>query len=121
MHTRRSSIPVQTTQSSDQPSTPTGKIPAHNTFLYSLSQTLFPQTLPTEMPPPKYNPSSYTPKKPKSVDPSIKAFLKSKKSFEVTRAKERNFQRACCTNDDDLSGIFSKMSVKENNLTKKKK
>jgi hypothetical protein len=73
------------------------------------------------MPPPKYNPSSYTPKTTsKPVDPSIKAFLKSKKSFGVTRAKERNFQRACCTTDDDLSGIFSKVSVNDSNPTKKK-
>jgi hypothetical protein len=63
---------------------------------------------------PKYNLSSSTPKtKPKPVDPSLKAFLKSKKSFENIRAKERAFQRACCTRDgtDNLADCFGKMSM----------
>jgi hypothetical protein len=73
------------------------------------------------MPPPKYNPSSYTPKKPKPNNSSIDAFQKGNKKYGTERAKERNFQRACCTNDDDLSGMFSKMSFNENNATKEKK
>jgi hypothetical protein len=63
------------------------------------------------MPLPKYNPSSYTPKKPKSNNPSLDAFKKSNNQFVAARAKERDFQRACCTKDDDLSGMFSKMTM----------
>jgi hypothetical protein len=63
------------------------------------------------MPPPKYNPSSYTPKKPKPNNSSIDAFKKSNNQFVAARAKERDFQRACCTKDDDLAGMFSKMSM----------
>jgi hypothetical protein len=73
------------------------------------------------MPPPKYNPSSYTAKKPKRPDPTLKGFLKDNKKFGVARSKEWDFQRAGHTqsDNDDLAGSLSKMSISGNSSAKK--
>jgi hypothetical protein len=102
-------MPVQNHHKQSSP-----KTPAHNN-----PHSLF-SILPS-MPPPKHNPSPYTPKKLKPNNSSIDAFKKGNKKFGTERAKERNFQLACCTTDDDLSEMFGKMSVNDNNPTKKKK
>jgi len=73
------------------------------------------------MPPPKYNPSSYTAKtKPNPFAPGIPALQKSNNKFTSERAKERDFQRWCQANSgDDLVDSFGKMSMGGSNATKK--
>lgn len=72
------------------------------------------------MPPPKYNPSTYTPKKPKPLAPGWPAFEKSNKKFAAAKKKEEDFQHLCCKSDaDDLADSFGKMSMAGNGSGKK--
>jgi len=82
-------------------------------LIYTIPKTPCPRPLQAKMPPPKYNPSSYTTKtKPNPLTPGIPAFEKSNNRFTSGRAKERDFQRWCQTHsDDDLVDSLGKMGM----------
>lgn len=72
------------------------------------------------MPPPKYNASAYTAKKPKPLTPGIAAFQKSNKKEAAARKKEQDFQRLGYNSDaDDLADSFGKMSMGGNKSSRK--